>query len=182
VTSAPAETAVQGRGTLPAELTDSTPFLLKRLGFIAKDRSLEAYQESGLHPYHHAILLALAESPRETQGSIADALGYDRGQLVGLLDELESRGLVARRAAAQALAPARGRLPGAARPGRAANAARVAPHPRPLPLPAGRAEHRAPAVTADREQSLFCMGSLAVIRRARHVFAICSAFFLFAVG
>ncbi|HEX6762996.1 MAG TPA: MarR family winged helix-turn-helix transcriptional regulator [Gaiellaceae bacterium] len=97
MTSASADTAVQGRGTLPAELTDSTPFLLKRLGFIAKDRSLEAYEESGLHPYHHAILLALAESPRETQGSIADALGYDRGQLVGLLDELESRGLVARR-------------------------------------------------------------------------------------
>ena len=97
MTQAPAEASVQERATLPAELTDSTPFLLKRLGFIAKDRSLEAYEASGLHPYHFAILLALAESPRETQGSIADALGYDRGQLVGLLDELESRGLVARR-------------------------------------------------------------------------------------
>jgi MarR family transcriptional regulator, lower aerobic nicotinate degradation pathway regulator len=97
MTHANAESAVLGRGTLPTELTDSTPFLLKRLGFIAKDRSLEAYEESGLHPYHHAILLALDESPRETQGAIADALGYDRGQLVGLLDDLESRGLVARR-------------------------------------------------------------------------------------
>ena len=97
MTSTSAQTATSGRGTLPTELTASSLFLLKRLGFIAKDRSFEAYEETGLHPYHHAILLTLDESPRETQGAIADALGYDRGQLVGLLDELESRGLVIRR-------------------------------------------------------------------------------------
>ncbi len=97
MTSTDTETAGASRATLPTELTASSPFLLKRLGFIAKDRSLEAYEETGLHPYHHAILLTLDESPRETQGAIADALGYDRGQLVGLLDELESRGLVIRR-------------------------------------------------------------------------------------
>ncbi len=97
MTSTDAEPAVVGLATLPTELTASSLFLLKRLGFIAKDRSLEAYEVTGLHPYHHAILLTLDESPRETQGAIADALGYDRGQLVGLLDELESRGLVVRR-------------------------------------------------------------------------------------
>jgi DNA-binding MarR family transcriptional regulator len=71
--------------------------LLKRLGFAAKERALAAYESTGLHPYHHAILLVLEEGSRETQGSIADALGYDRGQLVGLLDELEERGLLERR-------------------------------------------------------------------------------------
>jgi DNA-binding MarR family transcriptional regulator len=82
---------------LPEELVASATFLLKRLGFAAKERTMKAYEGTGLHPYHHAILLVLEEGSAETQGSIADALGYDRGQLVGLLDELEEQGLVERR-------------------------------------------------------------------------------------
>ncbi len=58
---------------------------------------MEEYERTGLHPYHHSILIVLAEGSSETQGAIADALSYDRGQLVGLLDELEERGLVERR-------------------------------------------------------------------------------------
>jgi DNA-binding MarR family transcriptional regulator len=82
---------------LPDELVSSAVFLLKRLGMNAKERSLEAYDGlNGLHPYHHAILAVLDEGSRETQGAIADALGYDKGQLVGLLDELEEKGLVER--------------------------------------------------------------------------------------
>src|SRR5919107_2107280 len=82
---------------LPEELVASTTFLLKRLGFAAKDRSVTAYEREGVHPYHFAILIALDQAEHETQGSIADVLGYDRGQLVGLLDELEEKGLVERR-------------------------------------------------------------------------------------
>jgi DNA-binding MarR family transcriptional regulator len=82
---------------LPEELLASATFLLKRLGFAAKERSLKAYEPTGLHPYHYAILLVLSERSLETQGAIADALGYDRGQLVGLLDELEEQELVERR-------------------------------------------------------------------------------------
>jgi len=82
---------------LPEELVSSSLFLLKRLGMTAKERSFAAYEQLGLHPYHHAILAVLDEGTRETQGEIADSLGYDRGQLVGLLDELEAAGLVERR-------------------------------------------------------------------------------------
>jgi MarR family transcriptional regulator, lower aerobic nicotinate degradation pathway regulator len=85
------------RQRLPQELVASTTFLLKRLGYSAKDRSMGAYEREDVHPYHYAILLALAEGGHETQGAIADALGYDRGQLVGLLDELEERGLIERK-------------------------------------------------------------------------------------
>jgi DNA-binding MarR family transcriptional regulator len=82
---------------LPAELVASATFLLKKLGYAAKDRTMKAYEGTGLHPYHHAILLVLDVGSAETQGSIADTLGYDRGQLVGLLDELEEQGLIERR-------------------------------------------------------------------------------------
>lgn len=82
---------------LPEELVASSLFLLKRLGGAAKERSLDAYEQAGLHPYHHAILAALDAGAHETQGAIAEALGYDKGQLVGLLDELEEAGLIERR-------------------------------------------------------------------------------------
>jgi MarR family transcriptional regulator, lower aerobic nicotinate degradation pathway regulator len=81
----------------PDELVSSALFLLKRLGMEAKEDSFRAYEEIGLHPYHYAILALLDEGARETQGQIAQALGYDKAQLVGLLDELEAAGLVERR-------------------------------------------------------------------------------------
>jgi DNA-binding MarR family transcriptional regulator len=93
----PAQAPVRPLPGLPEELLASITFLLKRLGFAAKERTMAAFEQIGLHPYHYAILLVLDEGSRETQGAIADALGYDRGQLVGLLDELEERGFIERR-------------------------------------------------------------------------------------
>src|SRR3954454_24752342 len=90
-------TAPRFSDRFPAELVSSTIFLLKRLGMSAKERSLGAFEDGGAPPSHHAILAVLDEGSRETQGAIADALGYDKGQLVGLLDELEEAGLVERR-------------------------------------------------------------------------------------
>jgi DNA-binding MarR family transcriptional regulator len=85
------------KNRIPEELVSSPVFLLKRLGFKAKELHFDAYSEAGIHPYHYAVLATLAEGERETQGAIADALDYDRGQLVGILDELEEQGLVERR-------------------------------------------------------------------------------------
>jgi DNA-binding MarR family transcriptional regulator len=91
------KTAAKTQAGLPAELVASTLFLLKRLGFAAKQRTLDEYEQTGLGPYHHAILILLEESAPETQAEIADALGYDRGTLVRLLDELEERKLIERK-------------------------------------------------------------------------------------
>ena len=90
------ELKTQG-GRLPAELRASTLVLLKRLGFNAKQHSFDEYEKVGLSPYHHAILAMLDEGVPDTQAAIADSLGYDRGTLVGLLDELEEKGLVERK-------------------------------------------------------------------------------------
>jgi DNA-binding MarR family transcriptional regulator len=81
----------------PRELVSSTSHLLKRLGWSIKERSLEAFEGSGVSPMHYGVLVLLEEDPRETQATIADALGYDRSHLVGLLDELEQAGLIERR-------------------------------------------------------------------------------------
>jgi len=91
------KTDLKAEARLPAELVASNLFLLKRLGFAAKQRSVDEYEKAGLSPYHYAILALLDEGAPETQAAIADALGYDPGTLVGLLDDLEEQKLVERR-------------------------------------------------------------------------------------
>jgi DNA-binding MarR family transcriptional regulator len=94
------DTQIPAPGALPGppkELLSSNIFLLKRLGFAAKDRSHAAFEGSGLSALHYAVLALLEEDPRETQAQIADALGYDRSLIVRLLDELEERELVIRK-------------------------------------------------------------------------------------
>jgi DNA-binding MarR family transcriptional regulator len=81
----------------PYELICSTAFLLKRLGMLAKERTMEAYEAIGASPYHYSVLAVLEEGARDTQAKIADALGYDRSWLVGLLDELEEGGFIERK-------------------------------------------------------------------------------------
>ena len=94
----PTKPVVMQRTTKPPyELVCSTSFLLKRLGWAVKDRTFDAFEAAGESPYHHAVLAVLDESPRETQATIADSLGYDRSYLVGLLDELEEAGHIERK-------------------------------------------------------------------------------------
>jgi DNA-binding MarR family transcriptional regulator len=79
------------------ELVSSTAYLLKRLGFAVKERWHEAFEPTGLQPQHHAVMSLLAEGTCTAQWMLADRLDYDRSQVVGLLDDLEERGLVLRK-------------------------------------------------------------------------------------
>jgi DNA-binding MarR family transcriptional regulator len=96
-THEPQTTASLPRPRPPKEFRTSAAFLLKRMGFRLKERTMQAYEGTGLSPYDHGVLALLDEEPVETQAMIADALGYDRSHLVGVLDDLEARELIARR-------------------------------------------------------------------------------------
>src|SRR6476659_4705764 len=81
----------------PYELVCSPAYLLKRLGMKVKERTIEAYEAVGASPFYYSVLAVLEEGARDTQATIADALGYDRSWLVGILDELEAAALIERR-------------------------------------------------------------------------------------
>jgi DNA-binding MarR family transcriptional regulator len=53
--------------------------------------------EQGLTMWGYIALSRLARAPAETQLALAQAIRYDKTRLIGLLDELESAGLITRR-------------------------------------------------------------------------------------
>jgi DNA-binding MarR family transcriptional regulator len=81
---------------LPDELLAKSGFVLVRLAMGFKARALEELDKAGYGPHQYSVLAMLDEQPRKVQASIADALGVDPSQLVGILDALAERGLIVR--------------------------------------------------------------------------------------
>jgi MarR family transcriptional regulator, lower aerobic nicotinate degradation pathway regulator len=82
---------------IPDDLLRSNLFLLKRLGDAVRERAVPALAAADCDPYQNAVLILLDEGARDTQAEIADALDFDRSQLVGILDDLEEQGLIERK-------------------------------------------------------------------------------------
>jgi DNA-binding MarR family transcriptional regulator len=78
------------------ELVANSGFLLARLGLAFKSHALARVELEGFEPNDYSVLAILAEGDRETQGTIAEALGLDPSRLVSLLDSLEQQSLIAR--------------------------------------------------------------------------------------
>ncbi|HTR32561.1 MAG TPA: MarR family transcriptional regulator [Gaiellaceae bacterium] len=81
----------------PKELLKSPTYLLKRIGIIAKEKSIDAFDSAPAGPFTYSVLAVLEGGACRTQSSIAEVLRYDPSYLVGVLDELEQSGLVERK-------------------------------------------------------------------------------------
>lgn len=71
-------------------------FSLSQLGFHVAQRFAERIAPLGLIPPHSGILQLVQREPGQSQQALARKLGIAPNRLVGLLDELEQRGLLRR--------------------------------------------------------------------------------------
>mgnify|MGYP001040300021 CR=1 FL=1 len=72
-------------------------FLLSQLGLQSAQRFTAALAPLGITPNRFGVLAHLARQEGRTQQELATALGLHRNSMVGLIDDLEARGLVERR-------------------------------------------------------------------------------------
>ena len=97
--------ASEGRGrslsaaepaALPPSMRDRVPFLLFRASQASLSLANQMLAGIGLCARQAGILTMVTELQPMTQKALADALGIDRTTMVGLLDDLEDKGYVAR--------------------------------------------------------------------------------------
>ena len=86
-TTAPGQTAVEGQQLLP---------LINHLARVGR-RAAESCMSGCLRPRHMIALKLLGERGPMTQHAVGIALSLDPSNVVGLLNELEERGLITRR-------------------------------------------------------------------------------------
>lgn len=59
-------------------------------------REEPALQAHGVSMWGYAVLTALAEQPVRTQAALAQAINADKSRIIGVLDDLQERGLISR--------------------------------------------------------------------------------------
>jgi DNA-binding MarR family transcriptional regulator len=83
---------------LPERLLTDQAYLLGRLGREARRQFTQVLSAWELHPSHYGILLLLEAIGQASQQYLAQTLTIDRANMVALLDALEERGFIERRA------------------------------------------------------------------------------------
>jgi DNA-binding MarR family transcriptional regulator len=78
-------------------LVERVGFLVSQLGFLGADGCAVGRRVLGWPPRHFGLLTHLAANDGQTQQRLADTMGVHRNAMVGLIDDLEDRGLVQRR-------------------------------------------------------------------------------------
>ena len=69
---------------------------MRLLHNVLAARSISALEPFGLPTGSHTVLSLIAANPGSTQTALAEAAGLNKSALVGIVDELEKRGLAAR--------------------------------------------------------------------------------------
>lgn len=88
-------------GSLATSACHRSSALLEHLARVTRLRSESALAPLGLRPRHLVALTVLRDHGSPTQQALAVTLRTDRTNLVGLLNELETDGLILRRRSAE---------------------------------------------------------------------------------
>ena len=83
--------------TSSADSSVSVAFLLSQVGAHSSSRFAERLEPLGLKPPHVGILTVVAQADGLSQQALGETLGAFPSRLVGIIDELEEKGLVERR-------------------------------------------------------------------------------------
>ena len=75
-------------------------YRLRRAQLKVFQRFLAVFDELSLRPAEYSVLVLIADNPGRKQTEIAEVLGIKRANFVALVHEMEERGLVERRPAA----------------------------------------------------------------------------------
>lgn len=92
-----ADIAPASSGLRASVLTDDLSFLLARANAIALAAGNASLAEHGLKARSYSVLALAAGEARPSQRELAEFLRLDPSQVVSLVDDLQSRGLVERR-------------------------------------------------------------------------------------
>jgi DNA-binding MarR family transcriptional regulator len=76
---------------------DSLGFLLSQLGFVASRRFHAALAPLGIEPRHFLLLRFVAREEGRSQQALGEMLNIPPSRMVGIVDQLEERGLLERR-------------------------------------------------------------------------------------